>query len=253
MNRFKTMVAVLAAVLIVGSIFAPVSQTQANAEECVPSEAYTETVVLVPGVPAWDETVVVSESYDETVFDHWQRYSWTGGPHAEDTAPGFPSADWQPNVQGDPHGVGVEGAYFRSNGNSGRGDWFYLEAVTIVVHHPEVTEVIHHEAVPEVTDTVEHEAVTCDDPTEPVDPDRPNPSHGPLPDIDKPNDGGKHFDIKPQGIGTPSTLVLDPTCSGQTLVIKHIENGNVVETEYLNGHPKCAIVNGARVAEEEGM
>lgn len=65
---------------------------------------------------------------------HWQRYSWTGGPHASDDPPAFPSADWQPNVQGDPHGVGVEGPYFRSNGNSGNGDWFYLEWVEEVTH-----------------------------------------------------------------------------------------------------------------------
>lgn len=79
-----------------------------------------------------------SDAWTETVFDHWQRYSWTGGPHESDDPPPFPSDDWQPNVQGDPHGVGVEGAYFRSHGNSGNGDWFYLEAVNTVIEHPAV-------------------------------------------------------------------------------------------------------------------
>src|SRR3954447_2588386 len=83
---------------------------------------------------AWDETIVDEAAWTDTVVDeaaHWQRYSWTGGPHRSDDPPASPSDDgnWQPNVAGDPHGVGVEGAYYRSNGNSGDGDWFYLEAV----------------------------------------------------------------------------------------------------------------------------
>ena len=61
--------------------------------------------------------------------DGWQRYSWTGGPHASDDPPAFPSDDWQANVAGDPHGIGVEGAYFVSHGGSGQGDWFYLELI----------------------------------------------------------------------------------------------------------------------------
>lgn len=61
--------------------------------------------------------------------DGWQRYSWTGGPHASDDPPAFPSEDWQANVAGDPQGIGVEGAYFVSHGNAGLGDWFYLELV----------------------------------------------------------------------------------------------------------------------------
>lgn len=77
-----------------------------------------------------------SEPWAEQIFDHWQRYSWTGGPHESNDPPPFPSSDWQPNVQGDPHGVGVSGAYYRSHGGSGKGDWFYLEAVSVTVQHP---------------------------------------------------------------------------------------------------------------------
>jgi hypothetical protein len=61
--------------------------------------------------------------------DHFQRYSWTGGPIPDDPAPAFPDANWQPNVEGDPHGIGHAGAYFVSHGASGGGDWFYLELI----------------------------------------------------------------------------------------------------------------------------
>lgn len=122
-------------------VLTPKAHAEDSAPACVPTSA-------------WTETITDSPAYDETVFDHWQRYSWTGGPHAEDDPPAFPSSDWQPNVEGDPHGIGHAGAYYRSNGNSGNGDWFYLEAVTAVVHHDAVTH------------TVDHDAVTC--PTEPT-------------------------------------------------------------------------------------
>ncbi len=136
---------------------------EAWTETVVDKEAWTETVV---DKEAWTETVVDKEAWDEEVFDHWQRYSWTGGPHTSDDPPAFPGADWQPNVQGDPHGVGHEGAYYRSHGGSGNGDWFYLEAVTTTVHHPAETHTVEHPAEthtvehPAETHTVEHPAVT---------------------------------------------------------------------------------------------
>lgn len=115
--------------------------------------------------------VVDKPAYDETISDaHWQRYSWTGGPHASDDAPAFPSSDWQANVQGDPHQIGVAGAYFRSNGNSGNGDWFYLEWVDAVV--------VHHDA------TYKDVEVACPTPSTrpPVDyKPAPKPSSGPFP------------------------------------------------------------------------
>ena len=142
-------------------------------ETVVIREAWTETVVdkeawdeVVVDKEAWDEVVVDKEAWDEEVFDHWQHYSWTGGPHLSDDPPAFPGAGWQPNTQGDPHGVGHEGAYFRSHGGAGNGDWFYLEAVTRTVHHPAETHTVHHPAEthtvhhPAETHTVEHPAVT---------------------------------------------------------------------------------------------
>ena len=69
---------------------------------------------------------------------HWQRYSWTGGPRAEDNPPTELLADdnWKPNVTGDPHGIGQIGLYFWSNGNSGMGNWFYLVRVVPICDPP---------------------------------------------------------------------------------------------------------------------
>ena len=102
---------------------------------------------------AYDETVVDTKAWTETVVDenaHWQRYSWAHGQKATDTPPPFPSSAWQPNTKSDPHRVGVEGAYFRSHGGAGKGDWFYLdwvEAVTHTVKHPAQTHLVHHPEV----------------------------------------------------------------------------------------------------------
>ena len=160
---------------------------------CVPTAAWTETAVVTPAVPAvpgipavpeipeishmetvvireawtetvvdkeaWDEIVIDKEAWDEEVFDHWQHYSWTGGPHLSDDPPAFPGAGWQPNTQGDPHGVGHEGAYFRSHGGAGNGDWFYLEAVTRTVHHPAETHTVEHPAVTEEVKVIDQEYV----------------------------------------------------------------------------------------------
>lgn len=125
----------------------------------VPEIPEVSHIVVVTLFAEYDETVIDKEAYDEVVPDGWQRYSWTGGPHTEDDAPGFPSDDWQPNVKGDPHNVGVAGAYYRSNGNSGNGDWFYLEALTKTVHHEAETHIVHHEAVTEEQKVIDQEYV----------------------------------------------------------------------------------------------
>ena len=143
----------LAAILAAGGLVLVATPAAQATEVCTPSDAWTE--VVTEGSPAVDavyETVVIEEA-------GFQRYSWTGGPHESDTAPAFPSADWQANAKGDPHGIGVAGAYFQSNGNSGEGDWFYLEAVPAVTEQTLVTP-----AKPAVERVViEHPAVTCDE------------------------------------------------------------------------------------------
>ncbi len=176
---------ILAALLVLGTtpLLGASAAHAADDSTCEAKPAWTETIVVSPAVPAvpdtpavpeipevshmetvvveeaWTETVVDKEAWDEEVFDHWQRYSWTGGPHTADDAPAFPSGDWQPNVQGDPHEVGQEGAYFRSHGNEGNGDWFYLEAVTKTVHHEAETHTVEHPAVTEEVKVIDQEYV----------------------------------------------------------------------------------------------
>lgn len=117
-------------------------------------------VVDVESVPAQGEPTIWVENPDYVpestteVFDHWQRYSWRGGPHPSDDAPAWPGPGWQDNTASDPHGVGVEGAYYVSHGGSGKGDWFYLEAVnrteTIPAQGEPLIEVENPDYVPAV-------------------------------------------------------------------------------------------------------
>lgn len=97
------------------------------------------TVTLVLGLLAWlvglglyaSSPASATKEKDKECTPHFQRYSWTGGPHEENDPPTEvpPDPNWQANVAGDPHGIGQEGPYFRSHGNAGKGDWFYLKWV----------------------------------------------------------------------------------------------------------------------------
>jgi len=116
-------------------------------------------------------TIVDQEAYDddptwvEDEAAHWQRYS-ANGSWKNDYAPDFPSDYWQPNVKGDPHGIGHAGAYDVSNEHSGNVDWFYLEWVDATgheepgEHHDAVT---HEEWVVDVEAWDEPVIVPCDD------------------------------------------------------------------------------------------
>lgn len=190
---------IAAALALGGAIFLSFQPAYAAVERCVPTEAVPDRVVNHPAVTEEvTRAVVIREAYDEVVFDHWQRYSWTGGPWTSDEAPPFPGDGWQLNVKGDPHDVGSEGPYFRSHGNSGNGDWFYLEAVTTTVHHDAVTETVKETVVIEEpwTETVPGSpAVKCPEPDEDsFDPECPDGSvfdyvRGVCTeDTDKPND-----------------------------------------------------------------
>lgn len=151
MNKLKMGLATLALVGFATLGIALPAQATGNHDECVPSEAYSEVVTLgSPAVDAVYETVVVTEAGR-------QRYSLNGS-WDQDVAPAFPGDNWQANVAGDPHEVGVAGAYFRNNGNSGNVDWFYLEAVAEVTEQVLVTP-----AIPAVDPViVEHPAVVCE-------------------------------------------------------------------------------------------
>lgn len=144
--------AVLALALGLGGL-AFAGPALATETACVPKDAYTETITpATPGSPAVYKTVVVTEA-------GWQRYSYNG-PWGSNVAPAFPGNLWQANVKGDPQNVGVAGAYFRSHGNVGNGDWFYLEAIPAVTEQVLVTPAVP----PTDAVTVEHAAVVCESP-----------------------------------------------------------------------------------------
>lgn len=187
-------IAIIAIFLIAFALI--LSTTDANADgggsECVPSPETSQVVVVTPAVPAVPEVPAVPAVTEERRTG-WQRYSWTGGPWGPDSPPPFPSGDWQPNVQGDPHDIGVEGPYFVSHGNSGNGDWFYLEGIyeTVTVT-PEVPAVPGTPEVPAVTKTIVTPAVECPEPPVVVEPPvatPENPSVPPSPETpSSPND-----------------------------------------------------------------
>lgn len=154
-----------------------ITTTAANAtppvEECIPSEAWTETAVITPAIPAKPAVPAVPEVLEVSHFEY-QRYSWTGGP--TETAPTEvpPSANWQANTtnyEGAGHGTDPIGVAFPKNDN-GKGDWFFWTK-TKVVDQPYVPGTPEIPAVPEVpavTQTIEHPAVTCEEEPVEVDP-----------------------------------------------------------------------------------
>ena len=132
--RITRILALLFALVLVGTP-AVAGDNYNEGDECVPWEGQEY-------IAPTHKTVVVTEAWTETITAaYWQRYSYNGPWHSNTEAPPFPSDKWQANVAGDPHEIGVAGPYFRSHGNSGKGDWFYLEWVAAVTKdHPEVTE-----------------------------------------------------------------------------------------------------------------
>jgi len=177
MNTRKLIAGAVTALLVGGGLavatILPASAT--GNHDCVPSEAWTE--VITPEVPAVAEVPAVDAVYETITIKEagWQRYSYKGKWKSDD-APSFPGDKWQANTASDPHGIGVEGAYFRSNGNSGHGDWFYLEATPAETEQRLVSEAVPavpgQDAIPAVT--IEHEAVVCEE-EPPVVPEKPEP------------------------------------------------------------------------------
>ena len=158
----RIIAACTAAVLALGMV--GLTATAAGATDSPPPD---EICIPSEGSDAYDETVVDTPAYDETVVDaeaHWQRYSYQGLWDFE-YVPLFFNENWQANVEGDPHGIGIAGAYFVSHGSSGNVDWFYLEwvpEVSHIVHHDEVSHLVHHDAIPPVTcEEPEPEPIVC--------------------------------------------------------------------------------------------
>ena len=95
----KKYLSIAAALIVMVGVVATTGTAGTSSEEpCEPQDARTETtgwVLESPGA-GWNQvdekTVVDEEAWTEAVSEsHWQRYSWTGGPHVEDSPPSFPS------------------------------------------------------------------------------------------------------------------------------------------------------------------
>ena len=260
-------VAPLASAVVAGVAGAVMLAPSYAAEPCVPSEAWSETITVKE---AWAETIehpAVTETVEhpaiteeQEVFDHWQRYSWSG-LWESDEAPPFPDARWRANVKGDPHGRGEAGAYFESHGNSGKGEWFYLESVTrvetvvveeawteTVVVEPAWTETIEH---PAETTVVEHPAVECpptDSPTgKPTTTPIGGPTFAPSEDAtERPSDGpGPMTTPRPTPTDPPTPNIEIPE-PGETVVYQAFDNKGVL-VEQRVGKPIPT------AAKQEGM
>ena len=159
------------ALLAAGALALGAAPAQATEPDtCVPSDAWVETIehpaVGEPKITI-DNPDYVPESTTEE-FDHWQSYSYNGPWESNTEAPPFPGDNWQANTASDPHDIDEAGAYFQSAGGSGKGDWFYLEAVTKTVTVPAqgepTIEVDNPDYKPAWIEEIEHEAVVCPDP-----------------------------------------------------------------------------------------
>lgn len=144
-RRFASVVAAAGALLISSGIALMAAPTPAGAEDCVPTEAYTETTGWVTESPGegWyqvDERQVLVTPGTDPVYGPGQRYSWNPqGPYDESaTPPAWPSPSqgkWQPNTSAyEPGHVGepVGEVFQQGGGNSGdNASWFYWEKVLV--------------------------------------------------------------------------------------------------------------------------
>lgn len=179
------------------------------------------------------EDVLVKDGYTEVVKEAgWQRYSWKGGPHRPETPPVEvpPHKNWQANTKSDPHGVGKAGPYFRSKGNKGNGDWFYLERVpAVTVEHPPVyenrkvkdgycvpdeTTVPDTTVPPTTTPPTTEPPVTTPPTTGPPVPDNPDTVCSTEPELCEPTDEVPDIDI-----GTPDSVERPPATQSPPVVV----------------------------------
>lgn len=156
--------------ILAGSLFAA---APAMAAECVPQDAWSETVIDQAHVPAVPEVTGTVEHEAVThVETAYQRYSWNPKGGDRDRTPGesTPLNDpdhWQANTSNYKGDDPIGEAFQRGNGNGGNNaSWFFWTAIeTEVVDEPAWTEtVVISPAIPEIPEIshiVEHEAVTC--------------------------------------------------------------------------------------------
>jgi hypothetical protein len=186
------------------------ASASATDDECVPSEAYTETIEhpleshtvyhaevteVIHHPEVTEEVTVIDQAGVEEVWANFSpnqsRDPFVGPP----TYPSDPRGTWQvhSNIPGGHEGP--DGVYFKGNPHKG-GDWFYRQVAVAEVTHTEtvVTEEAYDETVvvreawiehvvdqEAWTEIIEHPAVTCDedpDPTDPpvVEPEDPEPA-----------------------------------------------------------------------------
>lgn len=265
MKKILVLIATLAVVLL--GLVMPTTAYATGDETCVPSEGtaagYTDWLDegepvrteenVAPGTDGDLIRWVSAGTVDEQVqtgtkeeFDHWQRYSLAGGSWKYDFAPTFTSGStetgdpegkirWQPNVEGDPHDIGVAGVYDRSNESSGNTDWYALEAVTKTVPvYGTDTDYFWQKQVKEFVPAVP--PVECsDEPTDPVDEclvepelcggdEGGNPGTDPK-DTDKPDTTVKHTvkrvvtDEQPKVVERASDEVLPNTGAGENIIL----------------------------------
>lgn len=160
-----------------------------------PAVTHTETVTVTDS-EAFDEKVIDSPAV-EAVIGQWWNWSPNNTQGPQDYTPLFPvdvRGTWQgPHTEGGPEG---EGTFNVSHGESGNSSWFHR--VLAVEGSPEVSHIVHHDAVtheestevvdsPAFNTTTNHPAVThdetkavdCGDSGTPDSPDNPNSTDEP--------------------------------------------------------------------------
>lgn len=153
-------------------------------EDCVPSDAWTETIEH-PAI-THEETVVVTPSIP-AVEEVWANFSPNHSKEPFVGPPSFPSdsrGTWHMHNKIPGGHEGPDGVYFKGNPHKG-GDWFYRHAGSPAV--PAVTKTVTVVDEEAWTETIEHPAVVCPpgDPTDPPTPtDDPTPTDEPTPTDD---------------------------------------------------------------------
>lgn len=136
---------IIAMMLVALFVFMP---TSASATDTNDTHKCYEAVI---DREAYDETVVISEAWIETipaVPGQWWNFSPNDNKGPFDGPPAFPTDErgtWNgPHANGGPS-QDLTGTFQQGNGN---GSWFHREPGTAeqTIEHPAVTETVHHEA-----------------------------------------------------------------------------------------------------------
>jgi hypothetical protein len=227
--------------IIVGG---PASSVPTADDVCVPSEAWTETVVVTPEVPAWTETIehpavteeVMTDPGSPAVPEVWANWQPNDSQGPQSYTPVWPEDErgtWTVHDEGIPGGhEGPDGVYQQGSGNS---PWFYRQNArsavdptyqTVVVEEA-WTETVQHPAVPAVTEEVDHPAVSCEgeteppevlptdatQPTGPTGPNQPAEPHEPAAPTGPSDATGPEEPAEPEVLGAQATRPDRPTGS----------------------------------------